>query len=113
VRRRLVAAFVAFTLAVLAFAGWVAWDRASTGVSWRLVAFAVRSDALTQVTVDVTVPDGRTAVCRLTALNVGYTEVGRADLPVGPFTGGTTRVTLDLPTSERAVYAEVRSCVPG
>ena len=110
VRRRLVAAFAVFALVFGGFAAWVVQARHAGGVRWQDVASEIDGDARVRVTFDITLPVGSTGVCTLQARNIGFAEVGRIDAPVGPFTAATARVTVPMPTTERAVEGHVEAC---
>jgi hypothetical protein len=106
----LVVAFAVFTAAVVAFAAWVALEQSERPVTWGGAAYSIPSNAEARITFMVTLAPGTRAVCTVRARNVEFAEVGRLDVPVGPFADRTEQVTAVIPTSEQAVNADVRSC---
>ena len=119
-RQRGVLIAVALVILALAlgFIGWVTVIK-RPDVNYQDLGFNVRSDAEVQVTFDVSfssrarsdAPAGRpTAICTVHALNQVQTEVGRQDVRVRGGAGGRARVTVVLPTSERAVTGVVTAC---
>ena len=119
-RRRLILIAVAALVLALALGliGWVTVIK-RPDVNWQDLSFDVRSDSQVQVTFDVTfssragsrAADGRpTAICTVHALNQVQTEVGLQDVRVRAGPKGRARVTVTLPTSERAVTGLVKAC---
>ncbi len=119
VRRRVLIAVAALVVALaLGFIGWVTVIK-RPDVNYQDIGFNVRSDAEVQVMFDVSfssrarsgAPDRRpTAICTVHALNQVQTEVGRQDVRVRGGSGGRARVSVVLPTSERAVTGVVTAC---
>lgn len=96
----------------MAWAAWFAWNDAQR-VRWQVLTFSIEDDSQAQMSFEVSMPAGSTAVCTVRARNLGFVEVGRVDVRVGPFAKDTGRATVAVPTSERAVNAEVKACVRG
>ena len=74
------------------------------------VGFDVVDETQVQVIVDVSKPNDATATCTLEALNEGYGQVGITDVTVGPQDQRTTRLTVDIATTELATTGVVREC---
>ncbi|WP_147918164.1 DUF4307 domain-containing protein [Ruania zhangjianzhongii] len=74
------------------------------------VGFDVVDDTQVQVIVDVSKPNEATATCTLEALNEGYGQVGITDITIGPQDQRTTRLTVDIATTELATTGVVREC---
>ena len=97
-------------LAALAVLAWVGSWMLRDPVQWRDVGYHVNGATSIDVTFDVTKSTSASATCRVRALSQSYAEVGVADVPVGPGTTSTQRLTVTVPTSERAVTGTVDSC---
>jgi hypothetical protein len=111
-RRRLAVALVGFTALAAGFAGWAAVHRADSSVTWNDLGFvSPPDDSHATVAVRIEFAPGGSAVCTVRAVNAVQTEIGRADVRIGPSASGV--VTLDVPlrTSERATAAGVKACV--
>ncbi len=74
------------------------------------VGFDVVDDSRVQVIFDVTKPEDATAVCTLEALTEGYGQAGILDVRIGPQEHHTTRITVDIATTELATTGVVREC---
>lgn len=74
------------------------------------VGFDVVDDRQVQVILDISKPNEETATCTLEALNEGYGQVGITDVTVGPQDERTTRVTVDIATTELATTGVIREC---
>jgi hypothetical protein len=125
-RRRWLLLAAGLTVVALAL-GWIGWVTLirHPDVTWEDISFRIQSDAQVQVTFDVNIgaapgpgaansPAGRrTAVCTVQALNTLRTEVGLQDFRVRAGPTGRARVTVTLPTSERATTGLVQACTLG
>ena len=118
--RRLVllAAVVVVAVLTLGFIGWITVIK-RPDVNYQDLGYQVSSPAQVQVVFDVSfsgrsrshAPGRRpTAICTVHALNAEQTEVGLQDVRVTSGPQGRARATVTLPTSERAVSAEVKAC---
>ena len=101
---------VVLILAALAVLAWVGIGTLRDPVQWRDVGYHVNGSTSIDVTFDVTKSTSASATCRVRALSQSFAEVGVADVPVGPGRTSTQRVTVNVPTSERAVTGTVASC---
>lgn len=110
-RRRLVAALVAFVVAAVAFAAWVAIERGRTALTWTELGVTVQSDTAATLSFQVDLPPRVQAVCTVRVVNEVRTEVGRRDVVLGPSSGGVVRADVRLRTTERATGGGVRDCV--
>ena len=72
--------------------------------------YAVSSDTSVKITFEVRLDRGQRGECRLRARGRDGLDVGTADVPVGPGTGGTLVTSYALPTQSRASTGEVVSC---
>ncbi len=104
------AGLVVLVLAALAVLAWVGIATLRDPVQWRDVGYHVDGATSIQVTFDVTKSASASATCRVRALSQSYAEVGVMDVPVGPGTTSTQRVTVTVPTSETAVTGTVQTC---
>ena len=104
------AGLVVLILAAAAVLAWVGVGTLRDPVQWRDVGYHVDGATAIDVTFDVTKSTAATATCRVRALSQSYAEVGVMDVPVGPGTTSTQRVTVTVPTSETAVTGTVQSC---
>ena len=75
-----------------------------------MVSFDVRDAEQVDVTFQVHMPPGTTAVCEVEALAPSYAQVGTLDVPVGPSETQTSTYTVTLRTSEEATTAVIESC---
>lgn len=108
-RRAMIGGGVVVVL-LLAWAGWVAVRQATTPVRWQTGAFDAQDDGHAALTFRVTTDPGRSVVCTVRMFNSGLTEVGRADVTVGPSTDRTFASTVTIPTFEAATSGQVRAC---
>ena len=104
------AGLVVLILAALAVLAWVGIGTLRDPVQWRDVGYHVTGSTSIDVTFDVTKSTSATATCRVRALSESYAEVGVMDVPVGPGTTSTQRVTVTVPTSQTAVTGTVQTC---
>ena len=104
------AGLVVLVLAALAVLAWVGIGTLRDPVQWRDVGYHVNGATSIDVTFDVTKSTSASATCRVRALSQSYAEVGLADVPVGPGTTSTQRLTVTVPTSELAVTGTVQTC---
>jgi hypothetical protein len=111
-RRWRVVGLVALVAAVIGALAWVGGGVLRDPVQWRDVGYDVVDDTSIEVTFDVTKDPAASATCRVEALSKSYAQVGVADVAVGPSSSAqrTQRVTVDVPTAERAVTGVVKEC---
>jgi hypothetical protein len=114
-RRRLgTGAKVAIGVALAAAVGMAAWFSVEQNrrdpVTVDVVGFDVRDAEQVDVTFQVHMPPGTTAVCEVEALARSYAQVGTLEVPVGPSETQTSTYTVTLRTSEEATSAVVESC---
>jgi hypothetical protein len=112
-RRTFVGAAVAAVLLAVGWFAYVAFGPGDTGVHSLDIGYQVVDDTQVRVTFEVQKDPSATAVCTVRALNVGFAEVGRTDVRVGPAKDGAVTVTAVVPTSERAVSGNVKACALG
>jgi hypothetical protein len=109
-----VAAVVVLAGLAVAWGAWVSHTVSSRPLTWQDVGFHVTGDDAVQVTFDVrfagSLPRDAQAICTVRALNEGMSEVGLRDVTLGPASRGAVRVTVTVPTSERAVTGVVKEC---
>ncbi|MFC8599510.1 MULTISPECIES: DUF4307 domain-containing protein [unclassified Isoptericola] len=105
---------VAIAAALAAGVGLAAWFSVEQNrrdpVEVDVVSFDVRDAEQVDVTFQVHMPVGTTAVCEVEALAPSYAQVGTLDVPVGPSKEITSTYTVTLRTSEKATTAVVESC---
>lgn len=102
-------------IVVLVAAGifiWSQWRNSSDAdVSGTAAGFEVTSDDRIQMNLDITRDDAdKPAYCVVTAMNYDKAEVGRREAVVAGGGSDTTRLTVAIPTHERAVAADVYGC---
>jgi len=100
----------AIALAALAGLAWVGSYMLRDPVQWSDVGYHVNGATSIDLTFDVTKSASASASCRVHALSQSFAEVGVLDVPVGPGTTTTQRVTVTIPTSETAVTGTVVTC---
>ncbi len=100
-----------FVVAVLVFAGSAAVERSRYGVNWIELGVTAQSSRTATITFQVTLPAGRAGVCTVRVVNDALTEVGRADVVVGPDPDGVVRTTTTMRTAELATGGGVKGCV--
>lgn len=105
-------ALIAFVVVGTAFLAWTTLANADGAVEWKDVGFDVVSSEEVDVTFDVTMEPGSTAVCSIDALNEGYAQVGTRTVTLGPSDSRTTRYTATVGTSEEATTGLVQVCDP-
>ncbi|MGF0117827.1 DUF4307 domain-containing protein [Promicromonospora sp. Marseille-Q5078] len=105
---------VAIGAALAAAVGLAAWFSVEQNrrdpVDVDVVSFDVRDAEQVDVTFQVHMPPGTTAVCEVEALAPSYAQVGTLDVPVGPSETQTSTYTVTLRTSEEATTAVIESC---
>ncbi|MFV2144689.1 DUF4307 domain-containing protein [Isoptericola sp. G70] len=106
---------VAIGVALAAAVGATAWfslaQSAADPVTAEMVSFDVVDAERVDVTFQVHMPPGTTAVCTVDALSTSYAQVGTLDVPVGPADGRTSAYQVTVGTSEQATAADVTDCV--
>lgn len=113
-RARTVLLGVLAALAVAAGLVWVVWaglGAADRDVRWTDVGYRAEDDRVL-VTFDVVQDPGSTAVCEVEALSSSYATVGLVRVDVPAQGHSVVRRTVEVPTQERAVSGQVRSCSP-
>jgi len=107
---------VAIGAALAAAVGVAAWfsveQTRRDPVDVDVVGFDVRDAEQVDVTFQVHMPPGTTALCEVEALAPSYAQVGAIEVPVGPSESRTSVYTVTLRTSEEATTAVVESCDP-
>ncbi|SKC36673.1 DUF4307 domain-containing protein [Krasilnikoviella flava] len=97
--------------AAVAVAAWFSVEQNRRDpVTVDVVGFDVRDAEQVDVTFQVHMPPGTTAVCEVEALAQSYAQVGTLEVPVGPSDKQTSTYTVTLRTSEEATTAVVESC---
>jgi hypothetical protein len=94
----------------LAWVVWAGLAQADRDVRWNDVGFSISGSSAVDVTFDVIMDPGTTAVCRLEALNRQFAVVGVAEVDVGPSPERVVRLTETVRTQEQAVTGVVRTC---
>ncbi|GAA1987661.1 hypothetical protein GCM10009718_26430 [Isoptericola halotolerans] len=109
-RRRALAIAAALTAAV----GLVAWfsfsQSAADPVTAEMVGFDIVDAEQVDVTFQVHMPAGTTAVCTVDVLSPSYAQVGTLDVAVGPAESRTSAYQVSVGTSELATSADVVGC---
>ncbi|MCK0117843.1 DUF4307 domain-containing protein [Isoptericola sp. S6320L] len=107
---------VAIGVALAAAVGATAWfsfaRTAADPVTAEMVGFEVVDAEHLDVTFQVHMPPGTTAVCTVDALSTSYAQVGTLEVPVGPVQDRTSAYTVTVGTSEEATAADVTACAP-
>lgn len=98
-------------LLMVIWATWVAVGIAHQPVRWSQEIPNPQPDGSVEVTFQVTMKPGRTAVCTVEALDEGFGQVGLIDITVGPSERDTITVTARVPTSQQGVSGNVKDCV--
>lgn len=105
---------VAIGVALAAAVGVAAWfsveQTRRDPVTVEMVGFDVRDAEQVDVTFQVHMPPGTTAVCEVEALAQSYAQVGTIEVPVGPAEQQTSTYSVTVRTSEEATTAVVDSC---
>jgi hypothetical protein len=97
----------------VAGAAWFAAEQTRNDpVSADVIGFTVPDAEQIEVTFQVHMPPGTTAVCRVEALSPSYAQVGTLDVPVGPSEALTSRYTVTVRTSQEATTGVVEHCSP-
>ncbi len=105
-------AIAAALAAAVAVVGWFTVEQnRDEPVSYDVVGFEVQGPEQTDITFQVHMPAGTTAVCTVDALAPSYAQVGTVDVPVGPRDSATSTYTVAIHTSEEATTAGVTDCV--
>jgi len=110
-RRRLaVAGIVLVALVGIAVTLAIGLRSANEPVRYKDFGFDVVSPERVDVTFEVYMDAGTTAVCTLDALNESYAQVGTVDVTIGPVDVAEARYTVEVATSELATTGIVQSC---
>ncbi|GAA1710920.1 hypothetical protein GCM10009809_04110 [Isoptericola hypogeus] len=106
-------AIVAALVAAVVLVAWFSFEQSrSNPVSYEDVGFDVLGPEQVDVTFQVHMPPGTTAVCTVEALAPSYAQVGTVDVPVGPSDQTTSTYTVQVRTSEEATSGVVAGCEP-
>jgi hypothetical protein len=98
----------------VAVAAWFAFAQSDgSPVTAEVVSFHVINSERMDVTFQVSMPAGSTAVCTLGALAQDFAQVGSHEVTVGPSTAGTAQYAATVQTSSLAVAATIDGCIPG
>ncbi|WP_407316780.1 DUF4307 domain-containing protein [Isoptericola halotolerans] len=110
-RRGTRAAVVVALVAAVALVAWFSFSlSASDPVTAEMVGFDAVDAEQVDVTFQVHMPPGTTAVCTVDALSTSYAQVGTLDVAVGPVEGRTSAYEVSVGTSELATSADVVGC---
>lgn len=110
-RRRLaVGGIVLVALVGVAITLVIGLRSANEPVRFQDVGFSVVGPERVDVTFEVYMDPGTTAVCTLDALSESYAQVGTVDVTVGPVDVSEARYTVQVATSELATTGIVHSC---
>lgn len=74
------------------------------------LGFTVEDATTTQVRFNLRTEPGATVRCTIVALNENFTEVGYANVRIGPVVEALTSHRVDLPTTELATTGSVKGC---
>lgn len=110
-RRRLMWAFVAFVVLVVALAAWVAVDRSRSALTVTPLGVNAPDPTSATITFQVDMPPNSEAVCTVTANNASLVQVGRQDVTVRTGTQSAVRTSVTIRTSEQATSGGVTDCV--
>ncbi len=100
----------ALAAAGVALVVWLGIGYSDRPVRWSDVGFDVVSSERIDVTFEVTMKPGTTAVCTLDALATNFAQVGTVDIRVGPSEQTQAHYTATIATSELATTGVVSSC---
>lgn len=104
-------AAVAVLAAAVGVTAWFAVEQTrSEPVTAEVVGFDAPGPEQIEVTFQVHMPPGSTAVCTVEALASSYAQVGTLDVPVGPVDATTSTHTVTVGTSEQATTGVVEDC---
>ena len=110
-RRRLaVVGMVLVALVGVAITLAIGLKTANEPVRFKDVGYDVVGPERVDVTFEVYMDPGTTAVCTLDALAASYAQVGTVDVTVGPVDTAEARYTVGVATSELATTGIVQSC---
>jgi hypothetical protein len=99
--------------AAVALAAWFAVEQTRRDpVSFDVIGFSVHGPEQVDVTFQVHMPPGTTAVCTVDALAESFAQVGTVDVPVGRSEDRTSQHTVTVRTSEEATSGVVDRCEP-
>ncbi|WP_418276123.1 DUF4307 domain-containing protein [Isoptericola jiangsuensis] len=105
---------VAIGVALAVAVGLVAWytflQQLAQPVTHDMIGFDVRGAESIDVTFQVHMPPGTTAVCTVEALSPSYAQVGTVDVEVGPSETRTTVYEVPVGTSQTATTGVVAGC---
>jgi hypothetical protein len=105
------AALAALVAVLLAYLFWVALHHSTPTVRSGLLSYDVRDAHSVEAVIQVVRPEGVAVVCELRSQNDDHVTVGTARASIPADAPGRSRVTVTVPTTERAVNAELERCV--
>lgn len=109
-RRVVVVAIGVLAVAALALVAWLGLGYADDPVRWKDIGFSVVDSERVDVTFEVYMAPGTTAVCTVDALSESYAQVGTVDVTVGPLDVRDSRYEVSIGTSELATTGVVDGC---
>ncbi|SNT12937.1 protein of unknown function [Micrococcales bacterium KH10] len=98
--------------ASVAVAAWFAFGNPDNSVAASEISFTVHGPEETTLVFDITKPTDMTVVCTVEALSHNYLQVGFQEITLGPAETANQRVTTTISTTEKAVTAIVKTCLP-
>lgn len=109
-RRAMIAALGVLATCGIAVVVWLGLRSAAQPVRWKDVGFDIVSSERIDVTFEVTLDPGTSAVCTVNALTPTFAQAGTTDVQVGPLDSSTARYTVQVTTSEPATTGTVVGC---
>lgn len=97
----------------IAMSVWFGLSMTAGVVSSQTFGYKVVDDQSVAVTFDVTRPEGRPVTCTVYALASDFSTVGSTETTVPQSRSDTTRQTVTVRTTTRAVTGDVKSCTMG
>ena len=79
--------------------------------TWQVTGYKVVDDDSVRVDFEVHSPDGKDLTCTVQALAGDFAVVGSTDVPVELAGADSTRTSVALRTTSRAVTGDVKTCV--
>ena len=108
------AVVLAVGAALLGVLGWIlfVYDPPGADISWRLVGYEAGDPDTIRVTFEVEKDPAREARCQVAAFEPDGKSAGRLNnVVIPPSAGRVTRLTVVVPTAERANSAQVSQCL--
>lgn len=94
----------------IAMSVWFGLSMTAGAVTWQTFGYKVVDDQRVTVTFDVTRQDGRPVTCSVYALARDFSTVGSTETTVPQSDSDTTRQTVTIRTTTRAVTGAVKTC---